>query len=178
MEKKKPVTKKVVAKKPKVELVSYAIKMVIPTDDYANIQPEIIVKAGSVEEAHDYIAPHMNKLWKDYYLVNQRRPEPVKPKSAPVTEKVDYRFRVTESDVTNQSSPASSVALVKATSAIESCLSLEAMDLIRNRINKSVKLTEADKAVLNPLADNKTVELTEKFFNEPTPEKTETNLAS
>jgi len=169
MEKKKPVTKKVVAKKPKVELVSYAIKMVIPTDDYANIQPEIIVKAGSVEEAHDYIAPHMNKLWKDYYLVNQRRPEPVAPK--PSTPPVVPTPVPTES-------PASSVALVKATSAIESCLSLEAMDLIRNQINKSVKLTEADKAVLNPLADNKTVELTEKFFNEPTPEKTETNLAS
>ena len=70
--------------KPKVELISYSMKMVIPTGNYANIQPEIVVKAGTVEEAHDYIAPHFNKLWKEYYLCNERRPEPVKPSGVPI----------------------------------------------------------------------------------------------
>ena len=48
-------------KKMKVEMVSYSIKMVIPTGAYANIQPEIVVRAGTVEDAHDFIAPHINK---------------------------------------------------------------------------------------------------------------------
>lgn len=57
-------------------MVSYSIKMVIPTGDYANIQPEIIVKGGTLEEAHLYIAHHMNKLWKEYYLISQRKVTP------------------------------------------------------------------------------------------------------
>ena len=40
-------TKKV-APKSKPELISYSMKMVIPTGQYANIQPEIVVKAGTV----------------------------------------------------------------------------------------------------------------------------------
>jgi len=81
---KTPTTKVTPTPKPKakVTLVSYAIKMTIPTGQYANIQPEIVVKTTNVEDAHDYIAPHMNKLWKEYYLCNERRPE-VKPKPAP-----------------------------------------------------------------------------------------------
>jgi hypothetical protein len=121
---------------PKVELISYSMKMVIPTGNYANIQPEIIVKAGTVEEAHDYIAPHFNKLWKEYYLCSERRPEPVKP-----------------SPETTPQPPASSVAFTKASQAITSCLSLEALDIISKQIGASVKLTEEDKnKLVNPLA--------------------------
>ena len=58
---KEEVQKVAVEKKPKVTLISYAMKMVIPTGNYSNIQPEIIVKAGTIEEAHSFIAPHMNK---------------------------------------------------------------------------------------------------------------------
>ena len=65
--------------------------MVIPTGQYANIQPEIIVKGGTVEEAHDYIAPHMNKLWKEYYLINERRPEEPKKPLAKKQEGYDSR---------------------------------------------------------------------------------------
>ena len=54
--------------KPAVTMISYSIKMVIPTGQYANIQPEIVVSAGTPEEAERFIAPHMNKLWKEYYM--------------------------------------------------------------------------------------------------------------
>ena len=74
--------KKKTVPKSKVEMLSYAIKMVIPTVAYGNIQPEIIVKAPSADEAHDFIVPHMNKLWKEYYLVDGKRPETHEP--APV----------------------------------------------------------------------------------------------
>jgi len=135
-------------KKPKVTLISYAMKMVIPTGNYANIQPEIVVKAGTVEEAHDYIAPHMNKLWKEYYMVGERRPEPVTPpKTQPVAQPVI------------EATPVSSVAFIKATQAVQSCLSIEALKLIDNQIAKSVKLTEEDKKDLAPLVDNRYKEL-------------------
>jgi hypothetical protein len=49
--------------------------------------------------------------------------------------------------------PASSVAFTKASQAITSCLSLEALDIISKQIGASVKLTEEDKnKLVNPLA--------------------------
>jgi len=139
--------KKPVKSKPKVEMVSYSIKMVIPTGQYANIQPEIIVKANSVEEAHDFIAPHMNKLWREYYLVNERRPEPQPTPTGPTGPTTP---------------PDSNVALIKATQAIESCLSLDAFEIITNQVNVSVKLTEEDKSILKPLLEKKLSELEDK----------------
>ena len=139
--------KKVKVVKPKVELISYSMKMVIPTGNYANIQPEIVVRAGTVEEAHDYIAPHFNKLWKEYYLVSERRPE-VKP-VAPVA----------PAPVVNQMPPASSVAFTKASQAIASCLSVEALDIIAKQVGVSVKLTDEDKMKLVPMLSAKEKEL-------------------
>lgn len=168
--------------KPLVELVSYAIKMVIPTGQYANIQPEIIVKSGSIEDAHNYIAPHMNKLWKEYYLVNERRPEPVSiAPSAPVgtmgttgtvpsqttIDTVINTFggkeiggKVPVNTPSNIPGPESSVALIKATQAIESCMSLDALELIEQQVLKSVKLSHEDKESLMPLLNQKGIDLT------------------
>jgi hypothetical protein len=221
--KKKPVAKTTGVDINHVELESYSMKMVIPTGQYANIQPEITVKAYSVEKAHDFIAPHMNKLWKEYYLINERRPEPVKVPVAPTakpfvptpgsesfvptpgsessaapapittttttaTDKVMTYLtdtkpaspdtkpmtveeiceatggKVVEDDsldkIKNMTpdeifpdtpSPASSVAYNKATQAIESCMSLDALEIIRAQVDKSVKLTQEDKELLQPL---------------------------
>ena len=143
--------KKVKVVKPKVELISYSMKMVIPTGNYANIQPEIVVRAGTVEEAHDYIAPHFNKLWKEYYLVSERRPEPVKPQYPPVqTNTTSTQTNATPS-TPEGSTPVSSVAFTKASQAIASCLSIEALDIIEAQIKKSVKLTDEDKSKLVPM---------------------------
>jgi hypothetical protein len=152
--------KKVVVK-PKVELVSYSMKMVIPTGNYANIQPEIVVKAGTVEEAHDYIAPHFNKLWKEYYLVSERRPEPVKPQYPPVQANPTSTATNATPSTPEGSTPVSSVAFTKASQAIASCLSIEALDIIANQIGVSVKLTEEDKGKLVPLLEVKSKELNE-----------------
>jgi len=171
---KKPTKKRVIKKEPapakvaKVELISYSVKMIIPIDDYANIQPEIVVKADRVETAHNYIAPHMNKLWKEYYLVGQRRPEPApeaRPEPAPQPEPAPVQTQtpvapeeVVKPEVANQP-PDSNVALIKATQAIESCLSLEAFDLINDQVEKSVKLTAEDKTTLGPVLEKKYNEL-------------------
>ena len=154
----KPVAKKRKAPKPKstVEMISYSIKMVIPTVAYGNIQPEIVVKASSPQEAHDFIVPHMNKLWKEYYLVDGKRPvEPVKVQKAPEIK--------TYPDIKplplSAKSPISSVALVKATQAINSCMSMEAYDLIVKQVRVSVKLTDEDKESLQPILKAKYLEL-------------------
>ena len=141
--------------KNKPQILSYAIKMVIPTVQYGNIQPEIIVKANSVDEAHDFIVPHMNKLWKEYYLVDGRRPTPT-PAPAPVITPVN------NGTTTTTAPPASSVAFVKATQAINSCMSAEALQLIIDQVYVSVKLTDEDKINLSPLLEEKLKELNGK----------------
>lgn len=141
-------------KQPKVELVSYSMKMVIPTGQYANIQPEIIVKAGTVEIAHDFIAPHMNKLWKEYFMINERR---VQQAVSNTIETVLPPQKVVETK-----SPVASVAFEKATQAIKSCLSSKALELIKSQVEKSVKLTENDKVELMKLSVAKATELREK----------------
>ena len=161
-----------------VEMVSYSIKMVIPTGAYANIQPEIIVKAGSIEQAHEFIAPHLNKLWKEYYMISERRPEPVKPPTVPppptpmpVAENVVTYTKtpnpstVTVSNPTSspvEQSPVSGVAFLKATQAIQSCLSPEALNLIMNQIEKSTKLEKQEKLDLMVLVARKSDELNKK----------------
>jgi hypothetical protein len=141
--KKEKVSKPQGEQNPKVELISYSMKMVIPTGNYANIQPEIVVKAGTVEDAHNYIAPHMNKLWKEYYLISERRPE-VKP--------------VAPTPVTPEP-PASSVAFTKASQAVASCLSAEALEIISKQVLVSTKLTAEDKLALAEPIANKFKEL-------------------
>jgi len=151
---KKIVADKKVAKKPVVEMVSYSVRMVIPTAQYANIQPEIIVKGGTPEEAHAFLAPHMNKLWKEYFMISERpKAEPAKTvyKKDPAPE--------TPAPVVQVASPIADVALLKATQAIQSCLSSEALDLIIKQIGASVKLTAENKASLLPVIEEKSKEL-------------------
>lgn len=165
-EEKKPVTKKKTAPKKKKapvkkpEILSYAIKMVIPTVAYGNIQPEIVVKANSMEEAHDFIVPHMNKLWKEYYLVDGRRPEKPEPAPTPVVTTEPAPTPVPAPAPTQ--APPSSVALVKATSAIDSCTSYDALLIIMNQVHISEKLSQDDKALLKPLIEAKEKELNGK----------------
>lgn len=153
-------------KKASASLVSYSIKMVIPTGNYANIQPEIIVTAGTIEEAHDYIAPHMNKLWKEYYLCNERRPEvnkvvPVAPVVV-ATPVAPVETKEVEDAGVLPPSPVSSVAFGKAMQAVTSCLGLDALELIEKQVHISSKLTEEDKTTLYPLIDAKRLELNAK----------------
>lgn len=161
----KKETKKLVSEsKPTVTMLEYSIKMVIPTGNYANIQPEIKVKATNPDEAHDYIAKHMDKLWKEYFMVNERRQElapasptgPTSPQSTPAP--------VCPVDKPCEASPTSNVAVIKATQAIESCMSLEALDLIKNQVELSVKLSKEEKPKLRFMIVEKFNELNADAF--------------
>lgn len=145
-----PVKEKKV-KEPKVEtpkLVSYTMKAVIPTGPYANIQPEIVVTAKTIEEASAMVMPYIDQLFTDYLNLSERaRPKvtmvvreakPDEPPKPPVN--------VGDSD-----------ACKRAKVAIASCNSLEALELIVDRIAKSEKLSALEKLDLNiPIAAKRT----------------------
>lgn len=153
----------------KIEMISYAMKMVIPTGNYANIQPEIIVKAGTPEEALEYIAPHMNKLWKAYFLCGEKKSGPadstVKPvvslNVAQASANVSQAVAKAPSKETTPS-PVASVAYEKATQAVMSCLSLDALALIEKQVKESVKLEPGDKIRLFKLCDERKEQLNAK----------------
>lgn len=160
---KKSATKKVAAKNPEIEMVSYSIKMTIPTGQYANIQPEIVVKANNPEDAHKYIAPHMNKLWKEYFMISEKKEKVIeKPKMVPVANHIDRKDAVENQptvEPVEETSPVSDVAMVKATQAIQSCKSKDALDLIIRQIGVSTKLTEQNKKDLLPLVEARSQEI-------------------
>ena len=137
-------------KKPKVTLVTYGMKMVIPTGAYANIQPEIVVSASTLEEAEAFLAPHMNKLWKEYYMVTERKTSvDVSPSPTGQTQTIKV----------SDANPVGAVAFQKATQAVNSCTSVEALALIEKQIDNSVKLTDVEKTQLTVLIVSKTDEL-------------------
>lgn len=51
------------------ELLSYTIKCLISvgSNSYSNIQPEFSVKAETLEDAHAFVAPHIEFLYKEYF---------------------------------------------------------------------------------------------------------------
>ena len=62
-----PVTPaSVVKNEQKVALVSFSVKATVPTQQYGNIQPEIVVKAGTVQDAIDHVMPFIEGLYQRY----------------------------------------------------------------------------------------------------------------
>lgn len=167
------------------KLISYSIKAVIPTGPYANIQPEIVISANSIEDASAFVLPHLDELFEKYLNISER-PKPkvtVKEVLAPVvnpvvtalnpvkkvvvetfTKPLDIeelkKVNVTPVEVTPAPTyPDPSSPMGKAKSAVESCKSLEALDLIAARIQESVKLDAIDKTDLDVIVKAKRVEL-------------------
>jgi hypothetical protein len=140
------------AKFEKPILTSYTIKAVIPTASFANIQPEITVWAHTLEQAEEFVLPHVDKLFVKYFnayqngipevkgvAINKDTVVPPPPNAQPTTMKTD--------------------ACIKAEQAINGCTSLEALTLVKDRIEKSVKLTPEEKVVLAFTLNTKNDEL-------------------
>jgi hypothetical protein len=153
-------------KKQPVKMVEYSMKMVIPTGSYANIQPEIRVRASSPEEAHDYIVPHMNRMWKEYFMVNERVNQQAPTPSVPAktvnkaTVPVNKPVEPPSAPAEAPAAPSSNAAAMKATNAINSCKSLEALEMIKNQVEISVKIEEEEKPALLKMIADKNLELT------------------
>lgn len=153
--------KKVKVTAPVVELVSYSIKAVIPTGSYANIQPEIIVKAKSLEEADRFVMPYIRRLYQEYapsvlpqvtYAVSQSPVVEMKkametPTVMTTAESLPHEPVTT---VTEATAP-----FLKAEQALNGCKTQEALTLIEQQISKSVKLSKDEKFALLKLVSLK-----------------------
>lgn len=178
---------KITPTKAKVTLITYEIKATIPTGPYANISPCITVSAPSLDEARDYVLPHIDALYERYLNLSDR-PKPrvlVKETPAPVTTEMSKSVvevkevpkevltvpmninQLAEStpvpEVISQTETnpgfVQSEAYQKAQAAVDSCKSVEALNLIADRINISVKLDALDKTDLSVLVATKRTEL-------------------
>jgi len=144
---KKPAVakKKTATKKPAVELVSYTLRAVIPTGAYANIQPEITVNAPSLEEAENVLMDHFVKL-NDKYLNYSDKPKPVLP-TVKHTVKAETKL-APPVEITKTEDAPISASMTRASNAVETAYSDEALALIEKQIEKSAKLTDNEKKVL------------------------------
>lgn len=121
-------------------VVKYTMKAVIPTGPYANIQPEITVEAMTLDAAHELIMPYIDGLFESYLNASDR----TRPKVTMV---------VTEKKVEAPRNIGDSEPCKRARQAIGTCYSLEALDLVTEKIANSVKLTALEKLSLKaPLA--------------------------
>lgn len=167
-----PKEVKVVA--PKYELLSFEILAVIPTQMYGNISPKISIKAKTIEEAKEILLPAIESI----YLAYAEKPRdgsalaftskanvtavekkvevpaattaPKKPEgqgiATPPAEKPKTPAQESADALADELSK--SPAYTKAENAVKNCTSREALDMIEDQIQKSVKLTDAEKPML------------------------------
>ncbi len=160
---------------PKYELVSFGVKATIPTQMYGNIMPEIVIKAKNIEEAKAVLMPAIESLYSAYaerprdgssisflnkasVTVEEKKVEVPKPVAkAPEIKKEEGVLAKAEAEVPKKAETAEeladelnerSPAFIKARSAVNASTSLDALNLIEEQIQKSVKLTAEDKPVL------------------------------
>lgn len=170
---KKEVTPKGYSKKtnkvktPKVKLVTYTVKAIIPTGAYANIQPEIVVQAETLEQAERAVMPHIEALFAKYREGVPYTPVTITPiPTGPMTPKVyvgdDTSTTTTSSTTAVAPEIIFTVPFIRAKSAIDNCASIEALGLIENQIKISPKLVESEKPELLKLVAVKLQELNGK----------------
>ncbi len=161
------------ARQPKFRLVSYTMKAVIPTGQYANIQPEVTVEAETLEQAERAVMPYIETLFAKYRDGGVKPVEPVRQAAVtPVVQKVPVAViaptqaeapRPTIRPGTHVEPVAPAIAPVtsaivmtvpftRAKGALESCTSLEALKLVTDQVEKSTRLVEAEKAELRKLS--------------------------
>ncbi len=160
-----------VVNKPKFKLISYTMKAVIPTGQYANIQPEVTVRAATIEQAERAVMPYIESLFARYRDGGIKNIEPVRPVVAPVTPQAPKptpvpveapKAPITPVAVASAPIPATissaiimTVPFTRAKGALESCTSLAALNLVSEQIEKSTKLIDSEKIELRKLASIK-----------------------
>ncbi|VDM15603.1 unnamed protein product [Wuchereria bancrofti] len=180
--------KKVAEKKPKApkfKLVSYTVKAIIPTGMYANIQPEVTVEAESMEVAERAVMGHIEALFAKYRVDGPQAPQtprpvalapapvqkaqpqaPVAPVATPTAPSAPVQ--TASAPVAPTPAPEAPVAPAitmsepfrRAKSAIDSCMSHDALKLVSDQIEKSVKLIDTEKVELKNMVTVKYNDIT------------------
>jgi hypothetical protein len=132
------------------KLVSFTMKAIIPTGVYANIQPEITVEAETLEQANNYVMPYIESLYAKYLNFNEKPIQPSHKVCATPAPTAPAPVQPTTP------SPAQSVSFIKATQAVNSCTTKEALSIVENQINVSNKLSNKEKAELLLIVESKT----------------------
>lgn len=149
------------------ELISFSVKATIPTMIYGNIIPEIVVKTRTIEEARNIVLPYIEELFTKYadkpftkanVTVEERKVEtPIKPAQPEAKKAVGVLAQASavapttpkkEVEKLAEELAPGSPAFKKASSAINSATSIEAIGLIEDQIQKSVKLSPEEKPLL------------------------------
>lgn len=152
---------KKVVKEPKFKLISYTLKAVIPTGQFANIQPEVTVQAATIQDAERAVMPYIESLFAKYRnggssVQVQVTPaqDPIKPvvtAPAPAPVAPVVKEAQVAPTVTQEAPIVLTVPFNRAKSAVESCTSKEALQLVSDQITKSTKLTDSEKNTLSSL---------------------------
>lgn len=161
-----------------VKLVSYTISATISVgkNSFSNVTPTIVVQAPTLNEARDYVIPHIQELYETFFNISdkqaeikreqreqkyqeklevqKKKEEEHKDKAQEVEQKLQ---NVREFPVSAEQIAAE--AFAKASNAIYSCGSLEALGLIEKKIQDSVKISDADKKRLAPILIERALEL-------------------
>lgn len=167
----KPETVKVPkAPKSTVKLVTFSVKATIPTGQFANIIPEIVVTAATLEEAKAYALPQMEALYDQYlnFLENRKEikagevrtvePAVKAPQTAETSQKTDDKgvFPAPKAPV---QAGGTSEAFQKAKTAIDSAYMPDAIELLGKQIQKSERLTDDEKKQLAVLVEARSQEI-------------------
>lgn len=171
-------------KKPKFKLISYTLKAVIPVGQYANIQPEVTVQALSIEAAERAVMPYIETLFAKYRdggvqpvvarpvtpvtsvaPVAPGAPKPVATVSSTAPKPLtppditpDFKGYTKPGEPTKTDIPLT-VPFNRAKGAIESCTSSDALKLVSDQVEKSVKLIDTEKVELKRLVTTKLEQL-------------------
>ncbi len=158
-------------KKPKVKLISYTMKAVIPTGMYANIQPEITVEAETIEQAERFLMGHIEEMFAKYRSDGSQVPTAKPIGTTPggqfttvkdrkgTYEEVSKGTEALLETATEQKQSIQEVApaiilsepFKRAKGAVESCMSSDALQLVAAQIEKSVKLIDSEKVELRSI---------------------------
>ena len=167
---KKAVAKKTPApKKSKVKFVSFTMGATIPTQAYGNITPSITVEAPSYEEARDFAASKIEELYKQYaettphFLGRVTKTEKVVKPSAPTPaptpapgETGALKVPTPQPSIHPEMPAEKPMPVQKAEKAISLATSHDALALIENQVNASVKISpEAKPDLLRQITDRR-----------------------
>jgi hypothetical protein len=155
------VAKPKAEKKSSVKFISLAVRAVIPTQQYGNVQPEIVVQAATYEEARDFVIPRIEELYQKYAEepLNGRTPKIMGPITETVREVAPAAEKAPEAAPAPVAAPTPApeapeaqeaqmpagekpAAVVKAEKAINAASAPDAALAVQEQIEKSVKIPE------------------------------------
>lgn len=156
----------------KIRFVSFTFGATIPTQSFGNVQPHITVEAPTYEEARDFAIEKIEELYKKYaeikpeFLGKITVVEKEVAASVPQTQEKTVEVKAETPEVAPNApevkAPEDSEPVKKAKKAISLAATYDAVKLIEEQIQKSVKIKPEEKPALYELTLKRAKELKNK----------------